>query len=425
VPAIAASAATVSLGLLCLLAADMGFNHTLGSAGALGVLCGLAAMTVLLPALLVILGRWVFWPRIPRPGTLAPVRSRGWVAVGRLVSARPRSVWLAGGAVLVALGLGAWDMRIGLDDAHLVVGTPGSVAGQRLIAAHYPAGVSRPVQVVAAAPAAPAVEAALRGEPGIAAVRPPVPSTDGTLVRLDAVLRDPADSPAAAAAVERIRTAVHGVPDARALVGGYTALNLAKTEAQRHDRLVVIPLVLVVVLTILLLLLRAVVASALLMATVVLSYVATLGGAWLLVRHAFGFPAMDIQVMLVGFLFLVALGVDYNIFLVSRIREEAARQEPAPAVRSALTATGGVITSAGLVLAATFATLLVAPFVAFIEIGLTVALGVLLDTALVRSLVVPALALDTGRGFWWPSRPARQRPDPARPVLPELAGTNR
>src|SRR5262249_41288271 len=171
---------------------------------------------------------------------------------------------------------------------------------------------------------------------------------------------------------------------------------------------------LLVVFTILVVLLRAVVAPLLLMATVVLSYVATLGGAWLLIRHAFGFPAMDIQVMLLGFLFLVALGVDYNIFLVSRIREEAARQAHEPAVRHALAVTGGVITSAGLVLAATFATLLVAPFVAFIEIGLTVALGVLLDTVLVRSVLVPALALDTGARFWWPSRLARQRTGPPR-----------
>jgi len=424
VPAVAASAATVSLGLLCLLAAHMGFNYTLGSAGAIGILCGLAAMTVLLPALLVILGRWVFWPRIPRPGTEASVRSRGWAAVGRWVSARPRLVWVVGGVVLVALGLGAADIRTGLDDRHLVVGTPDSVAGQQLIAAHYPAGVSRPVQVVAAAAAAPTVAAVLRDVTGVAQVRPPVASTDGTLVRFDAVLSDPVDSPGAAAAVQRIRAVVHGIPGARALVGGYTAVGLAKTEAQRHDRLVVIPLVLLVVFTILVVLLRAVVAPLLLMATVVLSYVATLGGAWLLVRHAFGFPAMDIQVMLVGFLFLVALGVDYNIFLVSRVREEAARQGHEPAVRHALTATGGVITSAGLVLAATFATLVVAPFVAFIEIGLTVSLGVLLDTVLVRSVLVPALAVDTGRWFWWPSRLARQRTGPVAPAVPELVTTN-
>lgn len=424
VPAIAACAATVSLGLLCLLAARMGFNYTLGSAGAIGILCGLAAMTVLLPALLVILGRWVFWPRIPTPGTGAPVRSRGWDAVGRLVSARPRVVWLVGAVVLAALGLGATGIQTGLDDKHLVVGTPDSVAGQQLVAAHYPAGVSRPVQVVVAAAAAPRVAAVLPDVTGVAQVRRPVTATDGTLVRFDAVLSDPVDSPAATAAVQRISAAVHGVSGAHALVGGYTAVNLAKTEAQRHDRLVVIPLVLLVVFTILVVLLRAVVAPLLLMATVALSYVATLGGAWLLVRHAFGFPAMDIQVLLVGFLFLVALGVDYNIFLVSRIREEATRQEHEPAVRHALAATGGVITSAGLVLAATFAALLAAPFVAFIEIGLTVALGVLLDTILVRSVLVPALALDTGRWFWWPGRLAQHRTAPAPQPLPELSTTN-
>jgi RND superfamily putative drug exporter len=405
VPAIAASAATVSLGLLCLLAADMGFNHNLGPAGAIAVLCALAAMVTLLPALLLVLGRWVFWPAIPRPGSAgksAPV----WTALGRAVALRPRLVWVGCAAGLALVALAGLGIRTGLDDRHLVVGTPGSVVGQRMLAAHYPAGASRPVQVVAAATAATAVTAALRGVDGVAEVRGPVPATDGALVRIDAVLAEPADSPAAIATVDRIRVAVRAVPDADALVGGATASAMARTAAQEHDRRTVIPLVLLVVLGVLVALLRALVAPLLLMATVVLSYAATLGAAWLLFAHVFGHPAIDVQVMLMGFLFLVALGVDYNIFLVARIREETTRAggDHRRAVLGALASTGGVITSAGLVLAATFASLVVAPFVAFIQIGVTVALGVLLDTMLVRSVLVPALALDVGRRFWWPSR---------------------
>ncbi len=421
VPVIAASAATVSLGLLCLLAADMGFNHDLGPAGAIGIVCGLVAMVTLLPALLVILGRWVFWPVIPRPGAVASTRVMVWARIGRVVSARPRLVWIGCVLLLGLLGLGALTLRTGLDDKHLTVGTPDSVAGQRLLAAHYPAGVSRPVRVIVRAPAASEATAAVRDVAGVAQVRPAVTSTDGALARIDAVLTDPADSASAAATVDRIRTAVRATPDADALVGGYTAANVAKADAQAHDRRVVIPLVLAVVFAVLILLLRALLAPLLLMATVVLSYVAALGGAWLLFKYAFGFPAIDVQVMLVGFLFLVALGVDYNIFLVSRIREEVVHRGHQPAVLHALTATGGVITSAGLVLAATFAVLTVAPFVAFIQIGVTVALGVLLDTVLVRSVLVPALALDTGRWFWWPSRIAREAPTPPTRPTRELA----
>jgi RND superfamily putative drug exporter len=417
---IAASAATVSLGLLCLLAADMGFNHDLGPAGAIGIVCSLVAMVTLLPALLVILGRWVFWPVIPRPGTVASTRVMVWAGIGRVVSARPRLVWIGCVLLLGLLGLGAVTLRTGLDDKHFTVGTPDSVAGQRLLAAHYPAGVSRPVRVIVRAPAASEATAAVRDVAGVAQVRPAVTSTDGALARIDAVLTDPADS-ASAATVDRIRTAVRATPDADALVGGYTAANVAKADAQAHDRRAVIPLVLAVVFAVLILLLRALLAPLLLMATVVLSYVAALGGAWLLFKYAFGFPAIDVQVMLVGFLFLVALGVDYNIFLVSRIREEVVHRGHQPAVLHALTATGGVITSAGLVLAATFAVLTVAPFVAFIQIGVTVALGVLLDTVLVRSVLVPALALDTGRSFWWPSRIAQEAPKPPPRPARELA----
>jgi RND superfamily putative drug exporter len=406
VPAIAASAATVSIGLLCLTQADVGFNYTLGPAGAIAIICGLAAMTTLFPAVLVILGRWVFWPNVPRAGVAVKnANHRLWDRVGGRISRRPRLVWIGSALVLTVLALGSLGLKTGLDDEHLIVGKPGSIAGQELLADHYPAGQSRPAEVISKAGAAPAVAAALKGIDGVAEVAAPEKSTDGTLASTRAVLKDSPDSAAAARTVDRIRTAVHAVPGADAQVGGPTAMAQEKTEAQAHDRKVVIPLVLAVVFLILVVLLRALVAPLLLMATVVLSYFAALGISWQLFQHVLGFPAVDIQVMLIGFLFLVALGVDYNIFLIHRIREEVGHRGHRAGVLSGLTSTGGVITSAGAVLAATFAALTTAPQVAFIEIGIVVAIGVLIDTFLVRSVLVPALALDVGRTFWWPGRP--------------------
>ncbi|MCX4532025.1 MMPL family transporter [Streptomyces sp. NBC_00841] len=406
VPAIAASAATVSIGLLCLTQADVGFNYTLGPAGAIAIICGLAAMTTLFPAVLVILGRWVFWPNVPRAGVAVKnANHRLWDRVGGRISRRPRLVWIGSALVLTVLALGSLGLKTGLDDEHLIVGKPGSIAGQELLADHYPAGQSRPAEVISKAGAAPAVAAALKGIDGVAEVAVPEKSTDGTLASTRAVLKDSPDSAAAARTVDRIRTAVHAVPGADAQVGGPTAMAQEKTEAQAHDRKVVIPLVLAVVFLILVVLLRALVAPLLLMATVVLSYFAALGISWQLFQHVLGFPAVDIQVMLIGFLFLVALGVDYNIFLIHRIREEVGHRGHRAGVLSGLTSTGGVITSAGAVLAATFAALTTAPQVAFIEIGIVVAIGVLIDTFLVRSVLVPALALDVGRTFWWPGRP--------------------
>ncbi|MFB6777803.1 MMPL family transporter [Streptomyces sp. NPDC056352] len=406
VPAIAASAATVSIGLLCLTQADVGFNYTLGPAGAIAIICGLAAMTTLFPAVLVILGRWVFWPNVPRAGVAVKnANHRLWDRVGGRISRRPRLVWIGSALVLTVLALGSLGLKTGLDDEHLIVGKPGSIAGQELLADHYPAGQSRPAEVISKARAAPAVAAALKGIDGVAEVAAPERSTDGTLASTRAVLKDSPDSAAAARTVDRIRTAVHAVPGADAQVGGPTAMAQEKTEAQAHDRKVVIPLVLAVVFLILVVLLRALVAPLLLMATVVLSYFAALGISWQLFQHVLGFPAVDIQVMLIGFLFLVALGVDYNIFLIHRIREEVGHRGHRAGVLIGLTSTGGVITSAGAVLAATFAALTTAPQVAFIEIGIVVAIGVLIDTFLVRSVLVPALALDVGRTFWWPGRP--------------------
>jgi len=406
-PAIAASAATVSLSLLCLLTAHMGFNYVLGPAGAIAIVCGLAAMTTLLPAMLVAAGRWVLWPRIPRNGDLLVIADSVWARIGTVVVRRPRMVWLGSSLLLGVLAVGAIGLKTGLDNTHMFVGKPGSIVAQERLAAHYHLDQSDPVEVVAAAPAADGVAEAVRGVHGVAIVRPPEHSTGVSLVMVDVVLTSPSDSSAAITAVQRIRAAVRAVPGADARVGGATALRLDKDQAQAHDRRVVIPLVLAVVAVVLMLLLRALVAPLLLIATVLLSFFAALGASWLLFAHVFGFPAVDVQLILVGFIFLVALGVDYNIFLVSRIRQEVAAHGHRAGVLGGLAVTGGVITSAGLVLAAAFLVLSTAPQVVFIQIGIIVALGVLLDTFLVRSVLVPALALDVGCKFWWPSRLAR------------------
>ena len=406
VRAIVASAATVGLGLLCLLAADMNSNRSLGPVGAVGILCALAAITVLLPALLVSFGRWLFWPWVPRYGAARPGRSP-WAWVARGVARRPRAVWLATAALLVVCAAALPGVRTGLPGDASYTTSPESVVGQRLLAAHFPGGASAPADVVARAAAAPAVVAAVAATSGVAQVLPATKAGDLVWVRV--VLVDPPDSASGERTVERLRAAVHDLPGAGAMVGGYTATRLDTANATRHDRNLVIPAVLALVVLVLALLLRSVVVPPLLVATVVLSFSAALGACWLTFHYVIGFPALDDQALLLGFVFLVALGVDYNIFLVTRVREEVrALGDHRAGVLRGLTATGGVITGAGVVLAATFTLLTIFPLVFAVEFGLLVAGGVLLDTIVVRALLVPALALDAGRFIWWPSRLAQE-----------------
>ncbi|WP_167131772.1 MMPL family transporter [Paramicrobacterium chengjingii] len=410
VPTILASGATVVLGLLCLLASEMNSNKGLGPAAAVGVACGLIVMLTLLPALLVVFGRWIFWPVIPRNGTETSPRRSVWAALSRKVGKRPRVVWAVTVVVLVGFAFAGLGISTGLDYAHSYTTKPDSVIGQQLLSEHFPAGLSRPVQIIANADAEDAVVSAVSDTPGVDRLLPdPEVSKDGTLVSVLAVLKAEPDSTAAQSAVERIRAAVHDVPDADAKVGGSVAINLDQAEAQAHDRWVVIPLVLVVVFLVLLLLLRSVVAPLLLIGTVVLSFFAALGISWLLFSQVLGFPAVDVSMVLLGFIFLVTLGVDYNIFLVSRMREEVHAHGIHEGVQRAMGATGGVITSAGVVVAGTFLVLASLPLVLLVELGLLIAIGILIDTFVVRSILVPALAFDTGRGFWWPGRLASTR----------------
>jgi len=414
-PAIIASAATVVIGMLCLLFAEMNSTKGLGPVAAIGIVVGLLAMITLLPALLVICGRWLFWPVRPKFGSPEPTATGVWARLGRRVARRPRTVWVTTAVVLGAFALGLTQLNaVGLSTEDAFTTTQSSVVGQRALARHYAAGQGQPVIVVGNASAAPQLQSALGGTPGITAVSEPI-TKDGQ-VYLEGTLQDQPDSKAAESTVERVRTATHGVPGADAKVGGQTALNLDMENANDHDNRLIIPLILLVVLVILGALLRAVVAPLILVATVVLSFAAALGISALLFRHVLGFAGEDTSFPLYVFVFLVALGIDYNIFLMTRVREEAQRYGTRRGALIGLAATGGVITSAGLVLAGTFAALASLPLVAFAEIGIAVALGVLLDTIVVRSVLVTALNLDLGRWMWWPSKLSRQHDVPLSEV---------
>jgi RND superfamily putative drug exporter len=412
-PAILASAATVVVGMLCLLAGQMNDVRGLGPVAAAGIAVAFAVMTTLFPLLLVLLGRWVFWPFIPRyaPDTGADVtrQHRVWRRVATAIERRPRTVWTVTALVLAMLTFGVFGFRFGQPADKMYTTEVGSVVGQRLVGMHYPEGTSSPAQIIAAAARTDEVILAARAVDGVADATRTAVSADGRWVRIGAVLRDPPDSAAAKGTVDRLRDAVHAVPGADALVGGDTAVTLDIERASGRDNRVLLPLLLVVVVAVLVLLLRALVAPLLLAASVVLSYAAAMGLVGLICR-AIGYPDILPSMPLWTYLIIVTLGVDYTIFLMTRAREEVGQAGTRAGVLSALTVTGGVITSAGVVLAATFATILLIPVTATLHIGLTVALGVLLDTFVVRTLLVPALAIDIGDRIWWPGRPALRLP---------------
>jgi RND superfamily putative drug exporter len=431
-PAILAAAGTCIASLLCLLLSGLNSNRALGPVSAVGIAATLVVMLTFLPALLLLGGRWAFWPRIPHAGTEEAGGSGLWRRVAGLVAGRARPVWLvtAGALAVCALGLTQLGSTT-LGQSDLFTTRTDSVAGQEAIARHYPGGAGSPATVIATQQSAEQVAAAVRAVPGVAQVTavpavpgpppapgapPPAPKVVDGRIQLQATLSAAADSPAAEQTVRDLRQAVRTVPGADAVVGGFTAINLDTAEASTRDRNVIIPLVLLVIAVILALLLRSLLAPVLLIATVVLSFAATLGICALLFKYVFGFPGVDASFPLFAFVFLVALGIDYNIFLMSRTREESLRHGTRSGVLRALVVTGGVITSAGVVLAATFSALAVLPLVVLVELGVAVALGVLLDAVVVRSLLVPALVHDMDRRVWWPSRLSRpsSTPEPHR-----------
>ncbi|MEU7470926.1 MMPL family transporter [Streptomyces sp. NPDC044984] len=412
-PAVLASGATVVLSMLVLLTAEMNSTRGLGPVAAIGVAVALLAMLTLFPALLVVCGRWIFWPVIPHHGAPDPTERGVWARTGRRIARRPRLVWGVTTVVLAVCSLGLVQLRAeGIGNADAFTGKPDSITGQEVSARYFPAGSGDPLVVVGNRAQAEQVGRAVAGTEGVVPESlglPPgtKPSFEGKVL-FEATMTAPSDSEAAKQTVERVRDAVHAVPDADAQVGGGTAALLDMDEATAHDNRLIIPLVLVVVLLILCVLLRALIAPLLLIATVILSFAAALGLSALAFRHVFGYAGESTDFPLFVFVFLVALGIDYNIFLTTRIREEAARQGTRPGVVTGLAATGAVITSAGLVLAGTFAALGTLPMVAFAEIGFAVALGVLLDTFVVRSVLVTSLFLDVGPKVWWPHRLARE-----------------
>jgi RND superfamily putative drug exporter len=435
-PAIGASATTVIIGLLCLSFSSLESDKSLGPVGAISIACTLILSMSFLPVALALAGRWVFWPRKPKVDQMLDLASHGfWARVASKVDSNRRPAWV--GVVLVLgiclIGLGSLNAH-GFNTAEGFTDTPDAVIGQDLFTTKFGQDTSTPAVITTNAGSVDDLIAAVskvRGvdtRPGAVCVQtdypklaaaaksgtvPPAEGCAPAALQIESIggrtvvnakLADAFDSRAAYATVDRLRDAVHGIPGANAMVGGASAATLDVQNASVHDRNLIIPIVLLVIFLVLAVLLRAIVAPVLLILTVVLSFGAALGISALAFDHLFHFAGADPSFPLFTFVFLVALGIDYNIFLMTRIREESVRHGTRVGISRGLTVTGGVITSAGLVLAATFAVLGVLPIVFLAELGFAVAVGVLMDTILVRSVLVPALSADIGKKIWWPSK---------------------
>ena len=408
-PTVLASALTVIASLLCLALAQVNGTAGLGPIGALGVALAALSMLTLLPALLVIAGRRAFWPFVPRYGGQGADSTHGlWRRVGDRLARRPRLTWIGTGVALAVMCLGLLNFDTGLTQAKAFRGDVESVRGQDLLAEGFPAGTNAPTTVVVPdAAKVPAVTRGLKGLSDVIAVRLTERGAPG--VRVDVTLREDPYSTAAFDRIPAVRKVAKASGGPGVLVGGPTAEERDLRVASARDSLLIPPIVIVVVFLILAVLLRALLAPLLLVATVILSYGAALGVAYLVYDVVFGFVGSDPSLPLFAFIFLVGLGIDYNIFLMTRVREEAAQHGTQEGTKRALAVTGAVITSAGIVLAGTFATLAVLPLVQLTEIGFAIAFGVVLDTFLVRSVLVPALVLDVGDAVWWPGRGRARR----------------
>jgi putative drug exporter of the RND superfamily len=403
-PAIFASGMTVIAALLCLTLADVNGTSGLGPVGALGVAVAMLAMLTLLPAWLVIWGRRAFWPRVPRFGTEGADETHGaWRRVGDRVARSPRRVWVGTVALLLVLALGLLNFDDGLTSGNGFRDDVEAVAGQQLLAKSFPSGANAPTDIVVRDPArVGAVTRAVAAVPGVDDVRTVQRRDEGVL--LAAVLEPDPFSTEAFELIPDIRAAARRAGGEGTLVGGGTAVEYDLRAAAARDNRVIVPVALVVVALILVALLRALVAPLILIATVILSYAAALGVGAVVFDVVFGFPGSDPGLPLFAFIFLVALGIDYNIFLMARVREETLRHGTREGMLRGLAVTGAVITSAGVVLAGVFAVLGILPLVFLTEIGFVVAFGVLLDTFLVRSVLVPALTFEIGPRIWLPSR---------------------
>jgi putative drug exporter of the RND superfamily len=392
------------LSLLTLLFAQLTGNRALGIACATGIVVAMIFTLFVLPAALVLFGRGLFWPYIPRFGSQGAAERGVWHRLGIAVSKKPIVVAVVGALLLGGLALSVPQIRIGLSQTEKFTSVPESVVGQKVIARAFSAGSGSPAVVIVKSAHADDVVTAAKSLDRVSDAT--VGDTNGTITQVEVVLDAAAETPASYQAIVDLRAKLKTIDGANALVGGLDAQTLDLDKAQAADQNLVIPLILGLVFLVLILLLRALVAPILLLLTVVASFFASLGASWLLFKAVFGFPAIDTNVVLFSFLFLVALGVDYNIFLVTRARQEAVVHGTRAGMVRALSTTGGVITSAGILLAAVFAVLGVLPLITLTQIGIIVCIGVLLDTLIVRTVIVPALAFIAGEKFWWPSRGA-------------------
>ena len=422
-PAIVYSGLTVVAALLCLSLAELNSTASMGPIGAMGILMAMLSMLTLLPAMLVIAPRFVFWPKVPRVGTGGADAEHGpWRRLGDRIAKRPRPVWITAVLVLLVMCAGLFSYNDNLTSANGYVDEVEAVRGEESIAKAFPGGSNVPTEIVVGDPKKlDEVEAAVRKVDGVAGSQVAFRTPQGVV--LNVILEDEPYSKSAFALIPAIRDAAHEAGGDTTLVGGGTAVEHDIREANRHDVKLIVPIVLLVVFLILVGLLRALAAPVMLIGTVVLSFFAALGIGFLVSDYIFGFPGVDPSLPLYVFVFLVALGIDYNIFLMARVREETATHGTREGMLRGLAVTGGVITSAGIVLAGTFSVLAVLPLVFLAEMGFTVAFGVLLDTFLVRSVLVPALTLDIGSKIWWPSALAEVGDDPAsgKPVEPDPA----
>ncbi len=398
---ILASAITVTLALLSLLFAQQEGLRAIGFSGAVGVIVAMLTGLFVLPAAMVVFGRKLFWPFTPNVGD-EPREGKFWGRIGESVRRRPLVVGAVSLAALLILALGIQGISVGLSQNEQFRVKPEAIAGQETLAKAFPAGSGSPVVIMTNPQSVQAVTSAVKAVPGVATVTPG--ATSGNIAEVDAILNASPGSEDSFTAIRAIRDAVAKIPGADAVVGGNDATRLDSKDAAIRDAKVIIPIILVIVLAVLLLLLRSLLAPVLLVITVLVTYFAALGASWWIFQHVLGYPALDNLVLLLSFLFLVALGVDYNIFLATRAREEAALSNTRDGMLTALRATGGVITSAGVLLAAVFAVLGVLPLIALAQVGLIVCIGVLLDTLIVRTVLVPALAFILGEKFWWPAK---------------------
>lgn len=424
---ILASGGTVVLGVLTLLLSEQETNRALAVACATGVVFAMLSALFVLPAILVLFGRGLFWPFVPKVG--GPAREgRLWGRLGAAVERRPAPVAVLATLLLAGLALGGLGIRTGLSETEQFRAQPEAVTGAQTLARAFPAGTTQPVAVLTTPAAVRAVTDAATNVPGVSSARPG--NAGEAVAQVDVVLEAEPGTAASDRTIEALRDAVAAVPDSAppavdgadaptgAIVGGTVAATYDSDEANDKDLKLIIPIILLLVGAVLVLLLRGLLAPLLLVLTVIASFFASLGAAWLLFDHVLDFPALDSGVLLLAFVFLVALGVDYNIFLVTRAREDARTAGTRDGMLSALRVTGGVITSAGVLLAAVFAVLGVLPLITLTQIGIIVCIGVLLDTLLVRTVLVPALAFLLGDRFWWPGRISRDN-DADTPAAPE------